>query len=109
MIKKHVEVTGAGDCDACDLVNVLEFGLEFFGDRTRCEFFAGGLFDEFREFKRNGKRDVAEFRFRWCVGVELLYLDAEDFACGGANAVFELLLQVQKGHDKSAEYSVLVE
>jgi hypothetical protein len=35
----------------------------------------------------------------------LFELDIENFARRGANALFELLLQVGKGHDKSAKYS----
>ena len=50
--------------DALNRFVCFQSGFEFFGDLARIRFFAGLLFDSFGEFKRDGKRGIAEFGFR---------------------------------------------
>ena len=80
------------------LVETINSALAAVGPATESrlrDLLAGCLLDEFCELERNGKSEVAELRFRWRIGSELLHLDAEQLARGVANSLFEFLLQVE--------------
>ena len=94
-IEEDIEITGAGDLDARDFVDVFQLRLEFFGDCAWRQFLAGGLFDEFREFERDREGEVAKLRraaaFR---RLSCCSSTPKSLARRGANLIFKLLLQV---------------
>ncbi len=94
-VEEDVDVTRARDLNPRNFRHAFQFRLELFGDRARRDLLARGLFDQFRELERNGKRNIAELRLRRRVGGELLQLNAKNFSRGRANSFFKLLLQVE--------------
>ena len=70
----------AGNLDARNFCGAFQKRFEFFRNRAWCDFLAGCLFDEFREFETDGKREIAEFRPRRGVGGQLLQFDAKHVA-----------------------------
>src|SRR5438045_554161 len=102
-IEEDVDITCAGDLGVRDFVDVFELGFEFLCDRARRLFLTGVLLDQFCQFKRDGKREIAEFRTRRRLGVYLLQFNAERLARSRANSVFELLLEVWQRHRRKGE------
>jgi hypothetical protein len=55
-------------------------------------FLTRGLFDQLREFERNGEGEIAEFGARRRLGRELLQLNGKQIAGGAADPIFKFLL-----------------